>query len=68
MAAGNVLQTPIQMAYREAFQNIVIPSFERSIQNMLAQVNETFTKGTRECEHRNQGVNLLNFGPKMGSI
>ncbi|XP_033754002.1 enhancer of mRNA-decapping protein 4-like isoform X2 [Pecten maximus] len=48
MAAGNALQTPIQVAYREAFQNIVIPNFERSTQNMFQQINETFTKGSRE--------------------
>ncbi|OWF47144.1 enhancer of mRNA-decapping protein 4-like [Mizuhopecten yessoensis] len=48
MAAGNALQTPIQVAYREAFQNIVVPNFERSTQNMFQQINETFTKGSRE--------------------
>lgn len=48
MAAGNALQTPIQVAYREAFQNIVVPNFERTTQNMLQQINETFTKGSRE--------------------
>ncbi|XP_060069080.1 enhancer of mRNA-decapping protein 4-like [Ylistrum balloti] len=48
MAAGNALQTPIQVAYREAFQNIVIPNFERTTQNMFQQINETFTKGSKE--------------------
>ncbi|XP_062607196.1 enhancer of mRNA-decapping protein 4-like, partial [Saccostrea cucullata] len=48
VAAGNVLQTPIQLAYREAFQNIVVPSFDRAMQNIFQQVNEAFVKGTRE--------------------
>lgn len=48
VAAGNVLQTPIQLAYREAFQNIVVPSFDRAMQNIFQQVNETFVKGTKE--------------------
>ncbi|VDI24652.1 enhancer of mRNA-decapping protein 4 [Mytilus galloprovincialis] len=48
LAAGNALQTPIQAAYREAFQNIVIPNFDRATQNMFQQVNEAFTKGTKE--------------------
>lgn len=48
MAAGNALQTPIQVAYREAFQNIVVPNFERSTQQMLQQINDTFTKGSKE--------------------
>lgn len=48
LAAANALQTPIQAAYREAFQNIVIPNFDRATQNMFQQVNEAFTKGTKE--------------------
>ncbi|KAK3581118.1 hypothetical protein CHS0354_033911 [Potamilus streckersoni] len=48
MAAGNAISTPVQVAYRETFQNIVIPSFERATQAMLQQINDTFQKGTRE--------------------
>ncbi|KAK3085774.1 hypothetical protein FSP39_008550 [Pinctada imbricata] len=44
----SVLQTPIQAAYREAFHNIVIPSFERATHNLFAQVNDTFVKGAKE--------------------
>jgi len=50
MAAGNALQTPIQAAYREAFQNIVIPNFERATQTMFQQINDSFAKGSKECE------------------
>ncbi|KAL3859977.1 hypothetical protein ACJMK2_010154 [Sinanodonta woodiana] len=48
MAAGNAVSTPVQVAYRETFQNIVIPSFERTVQAMMQQVNDIFQKGTRE--------------------
>lgn len=54
VAAGNVLQTPIQLAYREAFQNIVVPSFDRAMQNIFQQVNETFVKGTKESMSKQQ--------------
>ena len=57
MAAANALLTPIQSAYREAFSNIVIPSFDRATQSMFQQVNEGFNKGTRECKFK---------GPKKG--
>ncbi|WAR11787.1 EDC4-like protein [Mya arenaria] len=49
VAAGNAIQAPIQAAYREAFQNFVIPTFERTTQNMYQQVSETFQRGTKEC-------------------
>ncbi|KAH3855139.1 hypothetical protein DPMN_097700 [Dreissena polymorpha] len=48
VAAGNAIQAPIQAAYREAFQNLVIPSFERATQNMMQQVTENFQRGTKE--------------------
>ena len=50
VAAGNAIQAPMQAAYREAFQNIVIPSFERTTQNMFQQVTDTFQRGTKECK------------------
>ena len=50
MAAGNAIQKPVQAAYRETFQNIVIPSFERATQNMCQQVTEVFQAGTKECK------------------
>ncbi|XP_041375558.1 enhancer of mRNA-decapping protein 4-like isoform X2 [Gigantopelta aegis] len=47
-AAGNMIQAPIQAAYRESFQNLVVPSFERATQTMFQQVNEAFQRGTAE--------------------
>lgn len=49
-AAADALQGPIQSAYREAFQSIVLPAFEKSCQSMFQQINDTFKQGTQECE------------------
>ena len=54
-AAGSALQAPIQAAYREAFQNLVIPAFERSCQAMYSQVTDTFQRGTKDCEFKFSG-------------
>ncbi|KAM6354055.1 LOW QUALITY PROTEIN: enhancer of mRNA-decapping protein 4 [Alca torda] len=42
------LQGPIQAAYREAFQSVVLPAFEKSCQSMFQQINDTFKQGTQE--------------------
>ena len=55
VAAGNAIQKPVQAAYRETFQNIVIPSFERATQNMCQQVGDVFQRGTKECEYLSSG-------------
>lgn len=47
-SVGASIEVPIQTAYRDAFQNIVIPNFERTSQNMYNQVHDTFQKGTKE--------------------
>ncbi|XP_014454759.2 enhancer of mRNA-decapping protein 4 isoform X2 [Alligator mississippiensis] len=47
-AAADALQGPIQSAYREAFQSIVLPAFEKSCQSMFQQINDTFKQGTQE--------------------
>ncbi|XP_014769268.1 enhancer of mRNA-decapping protein 4 isoform X2 [Octopus bimaculoides] len=47
-SVGAAIEVPIQTAYRESFQNIVIPNFERTSQNMYNQVHDTFQKGTKE--------------------
>ena len=57
LAAGNSIQKPVQAAYRETFQNIVIPSFERATQNMFQQVSDVFQKGTKECKSTSFMVN-----------
>uniref|UniRef100_A0A8C6Z9J6 Enhancer of mRNA-decapping protein 4 n=1 Tax=Nothoprocta perdicaria TaxID=30464 RepID=A0A8C6Z9J6_NOTPE len=47
-ATADTLQGPIQSAYREAFQSVVLPAFEKSCQSMFQQINETFKQGTQE--------------------
>ncbi|NXA41665.1 EDC4 protein, partial [Eudromia elegans] len=47
-ATADTLQGPIQTAYREAFQSVVLPAFEKSCQSMFQQINDTFKQGTQE--------------------
>ncbi|KAJ8417904.1 hypothetical protein AAFF_G00227470 [Aldrovandia affinis] len=47
-AAADALQGPIQTAYKEAFQSIVLPVFEKGCQSMFQQINDSFKQGTHE--------------------
>ncbi|XP_032139649.1 enhancer of mRNA-decapping protein 4 isoform X1 [Sapajus apella] len=47
-AAADTLQGPMQAAYREAFQSVVLPAFEKSCQAMFQQINDSFRVGTQE--------------------
>ncbi|RXM33574.1 Enhancer of mRNA-decapping protein 4 [Acipenser ruthenus] len=47
-AAADALQGPIQAAYKEAFQSIVLPVFEKGCQSMFQQINDSFKSGTQE--------------------
>ncbi|XP_061577120.1 enhancer of mRNA-decapping protein 4 isoform X1 [Cololabis saira] len=47
-AAAEAMQGPIQAAYKDAFQSIVLPGFERSCQSMFQQINDSFKQGTQE--------------------
>ena len=44
-SAGNAIQGPIQAACRD----VLIPSFDRGLQNVCQQINQTFHRGTQEC-------------------
>lgn len=44
----------MQAAYREAFQSVVLPAFEKSCQAMFQQINDSFRLGTQECEWRHK--------------
>lgn len=44
----------MQAAYREAFQSVVLPAFEKSCQAMFQQINDSFRLGTQECECRHK--------------
>ncbi|KAG9475395.1 hypothetical protein GDO78_003684 [Eleutherodactylus coqui] len=47
-AVADALHVPIHTAYREAFQNTVLPAFEKGCQSMFQQINCSFKQGTQE--------------------
>lgn len=49
-AAAEAMQGPIQTAYKDTFQSIVLPVFERGCQSMFQQINDSFRQGTQECK------------------
>lgn len=49
-AAAEAMQGPIQAAYKDTFQSIVLPVFERGCQSMFQQINDSFKQGTHECK------------------
>ena len=40
-------QATIINSYRDTFQKVIVPNFEKSCQNMYQQVNASFSKGTQ---------------------
>ncbi len=42
------LHSQCVQTYRDTFQKILVPNFEKSCQNMYQQVNESFAKGTQD--------------------
>lgn len=59
----------MQAAYREAFQSVVLPAFEKSCQAMFQQINDSFRLGTQECKwnHMPQGRRSCFFLPCRSS-
>ncbi|XP_052008789.1 enhancer of mRNA-decapping protein 4 isoform X3 [Xyrauchen texanus] len=55
-AAAEAMQGPIQAAYKETFQSIVLPVFERGCQSMFQQINDSFKQGTHECKNHQSGL------------
>lgn len=43
---SNSMQGVIVNSYRETFQKLIVPNFEKACQNMYQQVNSSFAKGT----------------------
>lgn len=41
-------QATIINSYRDTFQKVIVPNFEKSCQNMYQQVNSSFSKGTQD--------------------
>lgn len=52
------MQGPIQTAYKDTFQSIVLPVFERGCQSMFQQINDSFKQGTQECKATNNPPGL----------
>lgn len=44
------IQSSITTSYRDAFNQFVIPSFEKAVMNMFQQTNDVFKRGTKECK------------------
>uniref|UniRef100_A0A8C4S5Z3 Enhancer of mRNA-decapping protein 4 n=1 Tax=Erpetoichthys calabaricus TaxID=27687 RepID=A0A8C4S5Z3_ERPCA len=47
-SVADTLQGTIQTSYKEAFQSVVLPVFEKGCQSMFQQINESFKQGTAE--------------------
>ncbi|MFT7799988.1 enhancer of mRNA-decapping protein 4-like [Arapaima gigas] len=47
-AAAEAIQGPIQAAYKDTFQSVVLPIFEKGCQSMFLQINDSFRQGTHE--------------------
>uniref|UniRef100_A0A1B6MJB4 Uncharacterized protein n=1 Tax=Graphocephala atropunctata TaxID=36148 RepID=A0A1B6MJB4_9HEMI len=71
-AAVSSLTPVISQSYKEYFTNVALPGFENSCSNMFVQINEIFSKGSKEFifaldsqsyqnseKDREQGVQLL---------
>ena len=48
-AVANAIQATMITSYRDTFNQIVIPSFEKAATNMFQQTNDVFKRGTKEC-------------------
>jgi hypothetical protein len=43
------IQSTMITSYRDTFNQIIIPSFEKAATNMFQQTNDVFKRGTKEC-------------------
>ena len=50
-AVANAIQTTMITSYRDTFNQIVIPSFEKAVTNMFQQTNDVFKRGTKDCNN-----------------
>lgn len=48
-SAGQAIANEAHAAYKQAFQSVVVPSFESASRNLFQQMNEIFRKGTTDC-------------------
>lgn len=50
LAAANAAKPALDVAFKEAFTNVLLPGMEKACQTMFRQVQDAFIKGTRECK------------------
>ena len=59
---SHAIQSTMITSYRDTFNQIVIPSFEKAATNMFQQTNDVFKRGTKECMLlRNTFLLLYNY-------
>lgn len=49
-AASSAAVSAVKHAFKDAVAQVLIPSLDKSLQQMFVQVNDTFNKGTTECK------------------
>ena len=49
-AASSAAVSAVKHAFKEAVTQVLIPSLDKTLQQVFVQVNETFNKGTSECK------------------
>ncbi len=49
---SNAIQSTMITSYRDTFNQIVIPSFEKAVTNMFQQTNDVFKRGTKDCMYK----------------
>lgn len=59
-AVANNVQPVVQNAFKDAFAQVLIPAFERSLQTMLTQLGQNYVKGSKDIEtqFKNQAAQM----------
>jgi hypothetical protein len=60
-AVANAIQPTMITSYRDTFNQIVIPSFEKAATNMFQQTNDVFKRGTKECISKDFFFVFINY-------
>ena len=58
-AVANAIQATMINSYRDTFNLIVVPSFEKAVTNMFQQTNEVFRRGTKDCKLQNVFIEFI---------
>lgn len=49
-AVGSAVAATVQSSCRDAYNKLLLPGLNALTQQIFAQVNENFSRGTKECE------------------